>query len=243
MGEKQETGQMQSFYEGKAATYRDLSSRIGQREARVLEFFPAGKALKVFDFGCGSGRFLRIVKELGHDETLGLDISQQAVEAARASGIRAIHGDHEALKELQKSAERFDVVTALDVLEHTFDPAQVLADLALLVNERGALIVSVPNIGSIAGRVRILMGQFPHRPSGLFDVGHIRWFTRSNLADYTKSLTAFKLAGCVGTPLPSASRFGLWRLEGLQNRILGALAHAWPSLYGYQLVFKLVRSP
>jgi 2-polyprenyl-6-hydroxyphenyl methylase/3-demethylubiquinone-9 3-methyltransferase len=232
---------MHAFYAARASTYRDLSSRVGEREARVLQFFPQRKGLRVFDFGCGSGRFLRIVKDLGH-EPLGMDISQEAVEAVRASGISAVRGDASALRDLEKAQGRFDVVTALDVIEHTFDPGQVLAELASLVSTGGVLIVSVPNIGCIVGRLHLLLGQLPHRQSGLFDFGHIRWFTRSNLGSYTKKLAGFKVAGCTGTPLPPASRYGLWRLEGLQNRIFGGLARAWPSLWGYQLVFKLARS-
>ena len=233
---------MKAFYERKESIYHDTGASIGERERRVLECFPPRRGLRVFDVGCGSGRFLRILKDLGHDP-VGMDLSEAAVATATQSGVVAYSGRVDSPADLDRAGKDFDVVTALDVLEHTFDPSQILRQLVAVVRPGGCLIASVPNVGCLSGRLTVLMGRFPATASGIFDSGHIRFFTRSNLADYVNGSGAWELQACTGTPLPPWKRFGLWRLERPHQFAFSRLARFWPALFGYQLVFRLGLKP
>lgn len=237
---KENAGSLQAFYEGKAAHYKTLDSHVGRREERVLRLFPQRPNVKVLDVGCGSGRFLRILKDMGH-EAVGVDISREAVETARQSGVPAFVGNLETFDGFEQVGREFDVITLLDVLEHTFMPAALLRGLLPWLKRGGCLIVSVPNIACIHARLTLLVGHFPSRPSGTFDSGHIRWFTRSNLGDYIHQAGALQITGYLASPLPPLARFGLWRLEKSQAAILNLLATAWPSMWGYQHIFRLER--
>src|SRR6267143_1766119 len=110
--------EVRAFYEEKARIYRNLGSSVGDRERLVLALFPVTRSLRVLDAGCGSGAFLRILQSLGHD-AVGLDISQAAVETVRQTGARAFAGNPETGEGLAAVGSEFDVVTALDFLEHT----------------------------------------------------------------------------------------------------------------------------
>lgn len=231
----------QQFYERKAACYHDESSVAGRREKVVLDLFPKKDRLRVLDYGCGSGRFLRILRGQGHD-VVGMDISEAAVETVRGSGIDAVAGEAETRRGFDKLGGTFDVITALDVLEHTFDPGCVIRNLFQFLREDGCLIASVPNLGCLPARATIMGGRFPATPTGIFDSGHIRWFTVSNLGHYVEQAGGAKLLARTGTPMPSLSKFGLWRLEKLQDRMLAWMAKQWPSLWGYQIVFKLTHA-
>jgi len=234
-------GPYREFYERKAASYQDLSSAVGRREKVVLGLFPPKNGLRILDYGCGSGRFLRILRDQGHD-VVGMDISETAVETVRGSGIDAVTGEAETRRGFDKLSGPFDVITALDVLEHTFDPACVIRNLFQILSKDGCFIASVPNVGCLPARATILGGRFPATPTGLFDSGHIRWFTVSNLGHYVGQAGGAQLLACAGTPLPSISKCGLWRAEKFQDQILTWLARHWPSLWGYQIVFKLTRA-
>lgn len=230
-----------AFYEAKAAVYRDLDTRVGERDRPVLELLPRRPSLRVCDAGCGSGRFLRTLKQLGHD-AIGIDISEAAVKAACESGARAVVGNPETGAGLDALGGGFDVVTALDLLEHTFDPAQTLRRLTALLKPDGCLIVSVPNVGCLPARLTLLAGRFPARDSGIFDSGHVRWFTKSSLPRCVADAGGLRITAWRGTPLPTLPCCGLWRLERPQLALLRPLANHWPSLWAYQLVVKLERT-
>lgn len=232
--------EVRAFYEEKARIYRNLGSSVGHRERIVLDLLPAAGGLRVLDAGCGAGAFLRILQTMGH-EAVGIDISREAVETVRRTGARAFVGNPETGEGLGDAGRNFDVVTALDFLEHTFDPSSVLRRLSALLKPGGCLIACVPNIGCITSRLTVLRGHFPSQSEGIFDSGHIRWFTASNLSHYLGPVSELRRVALRGTPIPPASSCGLWRVERPQLRLLAALARWWPSLWAYQFVIKLVR--
>lgn len=74
------------------------------------------------------------------DRTTYVDLSEVAVEKLRAAGADARLGVLNGLE----MAERFDVVAALDVLEHVEDDGQALGELARVTASDGVLLLSVP---------------------------------------------------------------------------------------------------
>lgn len=74
----------------------------------------------------------------------------------------------------------FDVVVALDILEHVFDVFGFLGHCGRLLNRGGALILRVPNIAYVRHRLRLLVGALPvtaswFGPAGGFDAWRSRW--------------------------------------------------------------------
>jgi SAM-dependent methyltransferase len=95
---------------------------------------------KVLDAGCGSGRTLDELARFGR--VAGVDISPVAVAAARARGHR--HVRVAAIEALPFADASFDVVTCLDVIEHTPDDRTSLRELLRVTRAGGVLIVTVP---------------------------------------------------------------------------------------------------
>jgi SAM-dependent methyltransferase len=125
----------------------------------------------VLDVGCGSGKLVR----------------HMCAHGARAVGLEpsaALHGHFLAgepgfylgtVGEFGRMPpQRFDVVTAFDVLEHVADPAEFLRELARLVAPGGHLFVSTPDVGSLAARV---FGRRWH----YYDRYHLGYFSRRTL--------------------------------------------------------------
>ena len=111
--------------------------RILRAELERLHL-PTGARL--LDAGCGSGRTLDDLARYGR--VSGIDLSPEAVEAARRRG----HADVRVarVEELPFEDATFDVVTCLDVVEHTPDDRATLAELRRVTRPGGVLIVTVP---------------------------------------------------------------------------------------------------
>jgi SAM-dependent methyltransferase len=93
---------------------------------------------RVLDAGCGSGRTLDELARLG--EAHGMELNPSGVAAARARGHHVLEGRVEAIPYEDAS---FDLVTCLDVIEHTDDVA-ALGELRRVTRPGGRLVVTVP---------------------------------------------------------------------------------------------------
>lgn len=221
-----------------AKIYGEGVTHVGLKERLAGGLLPAGKKMRVLDVGCGVGRFLTHVAELGHEGT-GVEISEASQREATARGHRVLRGSAEDLQALALQPGTFDAISFLDVLEHLFNPAATLAHAAPLLAPGGVFIVCVPNIGSVLGRLTLLRGRWPLDEHGLFDRGHLRWFTRENLAQHFAAAAVLEDASLRCVPLEPCKRWGLWRAARLQERVLGPLARVWPSLWAHEFIFRL----
>jgi SAM-dependent methyltransferase len=98
----------------------------------------------VLDAGCGMGRYLRIAAAGPCGRIVGMDLSR-AVEAAREltadlNRVSLVRGD---LLRLPFSAESFDIIYSLGVLDHTPDPRLAFLGLARLLKPGGRIVVWV----------------------------------------------------------------------------------------------------
>ena len=101
------------------------------REARTL-----------LDFGCGDGGFLRAVAGSGRGLRLyGYDIGYTP---GRTADGTPLDQPFTILSDLAGAKGPFDVITALDVLEHIEDDGAVLATLRSWLSPDGVLILTVP---------------------------------------------------------------------------------------------------
>jgi SAM-dependent methyltransferase len=100
----------------------------------------------LLDVGCGDGRFLREVAKRYPDATLlGGDMSERAIRLARAMNPQ-LHYKALDITE-QPLSGRFDVATAIEVLEH-IPPSNVagfLEAIATSLKDKGWLILTVPH--------------------------------------------------------------------------------------------------
>lgn len=131
--------------------YRDFGAHeddhwwFAARRAIVRDFLearlPPAAHRRILDVGCGTGGMLPLLAAFG--EVSGLDASDEALAFAktRAGGARLLKG---VLPAGLPPSERFDLVTAFDVIEHIPEVIEALVNLRAALAPGGRLVVTVP---------------------------------------------------------------------------------------------------
>jgi 2-polyprenyl-6-hydroxyphenyl methylase/3-demethylubiquinone-9 3-methyltransferase len=96
------------------------------------------------DVGCGAGLLCEPLARLGARVT-GVDAAPELIAAARAHAAgQGLAIDYRA-SGVEDVAGQFDLVTAMEVIEHVVSPERFLRDLAARLAPGGLLILSTPN--------------------------------------------------------------------------------------------------
>jgi SAM-dependent methyltransferase len=101
------------------------------------------KSVKVLDVGCGTGANVSAFVRLA--PTIGIDASMDALHFCRSRGITTVALSP--VEDLPFSCGAFDIVTALDVLEHTDDDLIALREIGRVTKRGGLVLITVPAYG------------------------------------------------------------------------------------------------
>ena len=105
-----------------------------------LDRLPLAPDAQVLDAGCGSGRTLEELVDYG--QVAGIELDPDAAELARGRGLADVRVGR--LEELPWAADAFDLITCLDVIEHTADDRVTLTELQRVCRPGGFALVTVP---------------------------------------------------------------------------------------------------
>ncbi|MBI5849282.1 MAG: glycosyltransferase [Nitrospirae bacterium] len=147
-------------------------------EALVKNRIPAGKVLEI---GCAGGATGKSLKEkMAIDSYVGIELSEEAAGIARQHLDKVIVADIERT-DLQKDHglkhSDFDLLVVLDVLEHLYDPWDVLKELTDFIKPGGHIVVSLPNVQNITVVQDLIRGKWQYEDAGILDATHLRFFT------------------------------------------------------------------
>lgn len=133
------------------ALHRINPARLEFIRDAVAAHFGADKAplagLNLLDMGCGAGILSEPLARLGAKVT-GLDAAPEAIKAAAAhaagQGLKIAYQNGNA-EDLVATGAQFDVVCALEILEHVAEPEEFVRMVTQLVRPGGLLILSTLN--------------------------------------------------------------------------------------------------
>ena len=137
---------------------------------------------RCLDVGCGPGQtYAQLIRER-QAEYVGVDVSEVAVEMARANGLRAERIEDASTLPFEDNS--FDVTICIEVLEHLFSPGGAAAEIRRVLRPGGRLIASTPNAAYWRLRANLLFGVWNPLGDQLsleqpWRDPHIRFFTPS----------------------------------------------------------------
>jgi len=101
----------------------------------------------ILDFGAGTGDFVKLLTNDGH-QVDGCELSLGArTEAHRKYG-------YEFFASLKNISNQYDMITAIEVIEHLRQPWQELEILSTLLKPGGKLYITTPNLNGLLGRLK-----------------------------------------------------------------------------------------
>lgn len=103
--------------------------------------------LEILDVGCGAGILMSELEQYGN--VYGIDVSALAVDYCKKRGLPNVTVDD--LAKLTFPNEQFDVVIALDVLEHIENDAQAVSEIHRVLKPGGTVIIFVPAFMALWG--------------------------------------------------------------------------------------------
>jgi 2-polyprenyl-6-hydroxyphenyl methylase/3-demethylubiquinone-9 3-methyltransferase len=135
---------LHKFNPVRLAYIRDQASSRFERDTRKLDCL---KGLRMLDIGCGGGILCEPLARLGA-ELVGADPAAENIAVARAhaedSGV-AVDYRATTAEELAAAGERFDVVLAMEVVEHVADMSLFVETCAGMVKPGGLLVAATLN--------------------------------------------------------------------------------------------------
>jgi 2-polyprenyl-6-hydroxyphenyl methylase / 3-demethylubiquinone-9 3-methyltransferase len=131
------------------------------------------EGLTLCDIGCGGGLIAEPMARLGFTVT-GIDADAEAIAVARAhAGADGLAIDYrcDTAESLSAAGEQFDVVLALELIEHVADPDALLRACAALLKPGGAFIGATLNRTPQAFALAIVGAEYVMRwlPRGTHD--------------------------------------------------------------------------
>jgi SAM-dependent methyltransferase len=164
-------GEVLHYYADMADDAYEVSRDARNRQARMLlrSIAPYGSRGRLLDVGAGSGIMVDAASTAGF-EAEGIEPSAPLCARAAELGIRV----HRGVLPSPAVAGLFDVITAVDVIEHVPDPVGLLRAVRESLSPAGIAVVVTPDVRSMAAR--LLGWRWWH-----YRIAHIGYFNRATL--------------------------------------------------------------
>jgi 2-polyprenyl-3-methyl-5-hydroxy-6-metoxy-1,4-benzoquinol methylase len=131
---------------------RERDESIAETLDFIVQQTGARPHLRLMDVGCFDGKLLDLARERLAWDCWGIELNPQAAEAAKER-----HGERVACMTVEQydppHGVKFDVVTAVAVIEHLREPQRLLSKVADWLVDGGVCILELPNAASLPARM------------------------------------------------------------------------------------------
>lgn len=111
---------------------------------------------KILSVGCGTGAEIEFLQKFG--DVTALDVDDESIKYCQNKGFNVIKSD---INQNNLPAHSYDVIFAMDVLEHIQDDQKAVQEIHRLLKPQGHLVITVPALKCLWSKFDEL-GNFPH---------------------------------------------------------------------------------
>jgi SAM-dependent methyltransferase len=223
---------LETYYADKAQRY------FGLARQEIAPLVPAATP-RILEIGCGAAGTIAWLRSIRAVEfAAGVELMPEPAERARAV-CDDVHVGNVETTQLPFEPASFDLILALDVLEHLVDPWSVVRRLHQLLKPGGSLIASIPNAAHYTVSLPLLRGRWNYVPAGILDATHLRFFVRD---------TAHELLTCSGLVVDKTQQVSMvpWDLHKVigwnrNQRLQFAITRMFPHSFTYQYLIRARR--
>ena len=146
----------------------------GYFRTHYSKLLPSDKCAKILEVGCGYGRYIKTLSEMGYVNCYGVDLSHEQISYAKTVLHLSNVEQADALDWLDGKEAMFDCILGLDILEHfqTSDLLRLGEKMYKALKPEGSVIFQVPNDMS------------PFNPIRYGDLTHVRAFTPQSMQQF-----------------------------------------------------------
>lgn len=190
----------------------EICRRVTDRRPRIL------------DVGCGTGANLLMLSEYGDAE--GVDVSEDALAFCRERGLEQVKLG--AAEKLPYHDDTFDLVTALDVVEHLDDDLAGLREMRRVLRPGGRVLLFVPTFMFLWGLQDDVSNhrrryRLPELRRVLEQAGfEIERTTYANITFFLPILLMRKLMRATGIKAESENNINVSAFNGALGGLFGA---------------------
>lgn len=163
-------------------TVKDELGYYAATRANIVNLFPRNHYSKVLELGCGCANTLHYLKKNKIAEyVVGIEkISDCADRINKLDPPIDEYYIYDVESGLEKKikGKNFNLILLLDVLEHLNEPYEVLKELWNFLEEKGQIIISIPNIRYLPILYKLIFRKsWEYTEWGILDKTHLRFFT------------------------------------------------------------------
>ena len=136
--------------------------------------------LSYLDVGCGNGS---ITKKISHffKKSTGIDLSSDGIKYAKKNNNQEVDFLHLNLEDIIEKNKKFNFVSAIEVIEHQYDPYLFISQLYSVTEDEGYVLISTPYHGYLKNLLISFMGKMDRHFTALWRHGHVKFFSIKTL--------------------------------------------------------------
>jgi SAM-dependent methyltransferase len=222
--------------------------RLGNSFVKISSILPILKPGDcVLDIGCGYGSVSSEFLNRGC-KVSGVELNSDAIAVCRNLGIEIFQQDLSLPLNIDKN---FDIILLLDILEHMFDPLELLYQAKSLLKEDGCILVTVPLYFDLLDRLKILFtgsiismdnlcyGKELYSNFRSYNYDHIRFFRPSELFELSELIGLH----CDKIEYEPTSVHAHWALRFLVKIFANKLtSNLFPNLFAHRIKIRFLLS-
>jgi len=142
-----------------------------------------GSNKRVLEIGAGPGAITKLLKEHNNCLVTAVEIDKKAIEKLTpyCEKVYSLDLNDESWISHFKNEEKYNAIVGGDVLEHLYDPWNVLKAMSEVLHDDGHIVLSIPHVGHNVVIACLLEEDFAYQDWGLLDKTHIRFFGIHNI--------------------------------------------------------------